>query len=307
MTDATLLPAGRAPARRRKARLGRLDIALAVLAAAGVGYVIWRTAVVLDYRWRWDALWPFVLKRDAATGALAPNLLLQGLMTTIRLAVYGIAIATLIGIVMGLARTSPRLFPRLVSGAYVQLVRNIPPVVFVFIFVFFISSQIMPALGIGAWAERLGPSARWWLGLFVGEVRLIENFTVGLLCLGLFCGAYVTEIVRAGIQSVPRSQIEAGQSLGLSRFDLMRDVVLPQAARNVLPPLANQFIQLIKDSSLVSLVSIQELSFMAVDVQVATQRVFEVFLFTAVLYFLICSSLSLFFGRLERRAAAARR
>lgn len=307
MTDATLSSVGTLPSRRRKARFGRLDVALAFLAIACLAYLVWRTVVVLDYRWRWDAIWPFLLKRDPATGTLAPNLLLQGFMTTIRLAVYGIVMAAAIGTLMGLARTSSRLLPRLIAGAYVHLVRNIPPVVFVFIFVFFISNQIMPALGIGAWAERLGPTARWWLGLLVGEVRLIENFAVGLFCLGLFCGAYVTEIVRAGIQSVPRSQIEAGQSLGLSRLDLVRDIVLPQAMRNVLPPLANQFIQLIKDSSLVSLVSIQELSFMAVDVQVTTQRVFEVFLFTAVLYFVICGSLSLLFARLERRGSAARR
>jgi polar amino acid transport system permease protein len=262
---------------------------------------------VLDYRWRWDSLWPFIVKRDPATGALSANLLLQGFATTIRLAIYGILVAALIGTVMGLARTSRRLLPRLLASAYVQLVRNIPPVVFVFIFVFFISSQIMPALGIAQWAGRLEPTASWWLSILVGEVRLVENFLIGLVCLGVFSGAYVTEIVRAGIQSVPKAQVEAGLSLGLSRFDLMRDVVLPQALRNVLPPLANQFIQLIKDSSLVSLVSIQELSFMAQDVQVSTQRVFEVFIFTAALYFVICFTLSRLFAGLERRAAAARR
>ena len=81
--------------------------------------------------------------------------------------------------------------------------------------------------------------------------------------------------------------------------------MLPQALRNVLPPLAGQFIQLIKDSSLVSLVSIQELSFMAQDIQVATQRVFEVFVFVAAIYFLICFGLSQLFGALESRASRA--
>ena len=101
--------------------------------------------------------------------------------------------------------------------------------------------------------------------------------------------------------------IEAGDSLGMSRADVVRFIVLPQALRNVLPPLAGQFIQLIKDSSLVSLVSIQELSFMAQDIQVATQRVFEVFVFVAALYFVICFGLSQLFGVLERRAARAHR
>ena len=123
----------------------------------------------------------------------------------------------------------------------------------------------------------------------------------------MFSGAYVTEIVRAGIESVPKAQIEAGNSLGMPRNDVVRFIVLPQALRNVLPPLAGQFIQLIKDSSLVSLVSIQELSFMAQDIQVATQRVFEVFVFVAALYFVICFGLSQLFGILERRAARAHR
>ena len=130
---------------------------------------------------------------------------------------------------------------------------------------------------------------------------------LGLLCLSVFSGAYVTEIVRAGIQSVPASQLEAGHSLGLSRLDILRFIVLPQAWRNVLPPMAGQFIQLIKDSSLVSLVSIQELTFSAQDVQVTTQRVFEVFVFVAVVYFVICLSLSRLFARLERRHASSLR
>ncbi len=291
----------------KRTRLGWLDVALALLFCAGAAYLVWRTVVVLDYRWRWDSLWPFVVKIDAKTGAWSANLLLAGLATTIRLAVYGILIAAVIGTIMGLARTSNRLFFRLVSTTYVQLIRNIPPVVFVFIFVFFISSQIMPALGLREQVMHLGATAQWWISLLVGEPRLIENFVIGLLCLAIFSGAYVTEIVRAGLESVPRSQVEAGESLGLSRFDLMRDVILPQALRNVLPPLANQFIQLIKDSSLVSLVSIQELSFMAQDVQVATQRVFEVFIFVAVLYFVVCFTLSRLFAGLERRALAVRR
>jgi polar amino acid transport system permease protein len=111
--------------------------------------------------------------------------------------------------------------------------------------------------------------------------------------------------VRAGLESVHKSQIEAGNSLGMSRLDIARFIVLPQALRNVLPPMAGQFIQLIKDSSLVSLVSIQELTFMAQDVQVTTQRVFEVFVFVAVVYFVICFSLSQLFSALERRYSRA--
>lgn len=296
---------GRRPPPRRRRGLSRTDLALLAVTAALFAYMAWRTNAVLDYRWNWSTVWPFVLKTDPVSGRLSPNIILEGLFTTLRLAVWGILIATLIGLVMGLMRVSARLLPRLVSGTYVMLIRNIPPVVFVFIFVFFIASQIMPPLGIGDRVRAAGPATQWWLSLLFGDPRLIENFIVGMICLSIFSGAYVTEIVRAGLQSVPRSQVEAGDSLGLSRRDVMRFVVFPQALRNVLPPLAGQFIQLIKDSSLVSLVSIQELSFMAQDVQLATQRVFEAFILAAALYFVVCFSLSRAFEGLERRAARA--
>ncbi len=171
----------------------------------------------------------------------------------------------------------------------------------------FIASQIMPTLAIGDRVRSLSPTWQWWISILFGTPKLIDNFLLGLICLSVFSGAYVTEIVRAGLESVPRAQIEAGDSLGLSRMDVMRFVVLPQAMRNVLPPMAGQLIQLIKDSSLVSLVSIQELTFMAQDVQITTQRVFEVFVFVAAIYFLICFSLSQVFGSLERRYARTRK
>ena len=262
---------------------------------------------MLDYRWNWSTIWPFVIKTDPISGRWVPNLLIEGLFTTIRLAVWGILFAGVLGTLMGLARTSRFLLLRLIADSYVMLIRNIPPVVFVFVFVFFIASQIMPALGIGDRVRAASPAVQGWISFLFGPTKLIDNFFLGLICLSVFSGAYVTEIVRAGIESVPRNQIEAGDSLGMSRTDVVRFIVLPQALRNVLPPLAGQFIQLIKDSSLVSLVSIQELSFMAQDIQVATQRVFEVFVFVAVLYFVICFGLSQAFGALERRARRAYR
>lgn len=265
-----------------------------------------RASENFQYRWNWSSVWPFIIRVDPETGRWAPNVLLQGLFTTIRLALWGILLATLIGVVMGWARTRKRLLPRLIGASYVMLVRNIPPVVFVFIFVYFISSHFMPALRL---ADRVRTWPTEWQSMvewLFGPVAMLDNFLLGLICLSVFSGAYVTEIVRAGLQSVPRQQIEAGQSLGLSGFDQFRYVVLPQAFRTVLPALAGQLIQLIKDSSLVSLVSIQELTFMAQDVQVSTQRVFEVFVLIAVVYFVLCLGLSTLFRRLELRSARGR-
>ena len=126
------------------------------LVLAGVGYLAWRTNSVFNYRWDWSTVWPFIFRLDAQTGRWVPNILVEGFFTTIRLAVYGIVIAAVIGTLMGMARNSRRLFLRLLSGAYVMLIRNIPPVVFVFAFcesVAFLSLMV-PAtiilLGLGA-------------------------------------------------------------------------------------------------------------------------------------------------------------
>ena len=289
----------------RKTRWSWVDAALILACAGFFGFLLWRADAVFHYKWNWASVWPFVFRFDVETGKWVPNLLVDGLLTTLRLAFWGILFASVIGIVMGLARTSRRLLLRLIGSAYVMLIRNIPPVVFVFVFVYFIASQILPKIAFGDRVMELSPAWQWWISIFVGTPKLIDNFMLGLICLSVFSGAYVTEIVRAGLQSVPRSQIEAGDSLGLSRLDVTRYVVLPQALRNVLPPMAGQLIQLIKDSSLVSLVSIQELTFMAQDVQVSTQRVFEVFVLAGAIYFVICFSLSRLFGNLERRYARA--
>ena len=295
----------RRPRKKGLAAWSWLDSVLLLAVLAILGYFAWKTATVFKYKWDWSTIWPFIYRFDTATGRWVPNLLVEGFLTTIRLAVWGILFAGILGTLMGLARKSNRLLFRLLGGSYVMLIRNIPPVVFVFVFVFFIASQIMPKIALGDSVGRLSDTAQWWIGLLFGSPKLIDNFLLGLICLSVFSGAYVTEIVRAGLESVPRAQIEAGESLGLSRLDIMRFIVLPQALRNVLPPMAGQFIQLIKDSSLVSLVSIQELTFMAQDVQVTTQRVFEVFVFIACVYFVICFTLSRLFAHLERRHARA--
>lgn len=291
---------------RRHLRLHWLDLAFCLVLAVAVSYLTWRVNVVFRYKWNWAAVWPFVLRLDSSTGQWVPNLIVDGLLTTVRLAFWGIVLAGSIGGVMGIARNSKRPLFRWLSGTYVMLIRNTPPVVFIFVFVFFVASQWMHVLAIGEQITKLPQVWQWLITLLFGPVRLMDNFFLGLICLAIFSGAYVTEIVRAGIESVPKSQIEAAQSLGMSKLDVMRFVVLPQAFRNVVPPMAGQFIQLIKDSSLVSLVSIQELTFMAQDVQVSTQRVFEVFVFVAFIYFTICFVLSLLFAGMEKRFSRSR-
>ncbi|MDE0097045.1 MAG: amino acid ABC transporter permease [Gammaproteobacteria bacterium] len=293
--------------RNKKTRWSWIDLLVIAAVIAFVVFVVVRVETVLRYTWNWGHVMPFLAYVDEDTGRWVTNLLLEGLILTMRLAVIGIVISALIGVVMGLCRISNNLFLRMVARTYVELVRNTPPLVFIFIFYFFLSSQLMPLLGVDDLARSDSEFVQWMVRMVAGDPSLFSNFVAGLISLSLFEGAYITEIVRAGIQSIPRGQWEAGKSMGLSGFDVMRNVILPQAVSRIMPPLANQFIILIKDSSIVSLISIQELTFMAVEVGVSTSRVFEVWILTAVMYFVICYACVIVFNWLERRAERSKR
>ena len=283
-----------------------IDVVVIVGAIALVAYLFRQVETVMVYKWHWSFLPEYILRWDEEQQAYAPNLLLKGLAMTFRLAIWSMILASLIGIVMGIMRTSRRLFPRMISRLFVETVRNMPPVVFIFVFYFFISSQLVPLLGIDEISTKASPETLQVLVLLLGPPELFSNIISGVICLAIFEAAYITEIVRAGIQSVGRGQFEAGEAIGLTRFQVMRWVVLPQAIQRVIPPLAGQFITLIKDSSIVSLISIQELTFLAQEVAYSTQYVFEIWLFVAAVYFCICYSLALLFGRLERRLSVYR-
>ena len=295
------------PYQPRKRRLHWLDLIILALLLGLLGYIYYRVETVLNYTWDWSFLPQYLVRWDQEQQSWAANILLQGLLTTLRLSIWSMLLAALIGALMGIMRTAKRLLPRLIARVYVELIRNIPPLVFIFVFYFFISSQLMPWLGIEEFVRHASPEALSVLEWLFGPAELLENIISGIICLALFEGAYVTEIVRAGIQAIPRGQREAGLSIGLSRWAVMRYVILPQAIQKVIPPLANQFITLIKDSSIVSLISIQELTFLGTEVSVSTSRVFETWIAVAGLYFIICYSLALLFGRLEKRLAVERR
>jgi len=290
-----------------KRRLTAIDFALFGLLASLVIYSVYRVNDVLVYDWNWPRVLGFLVKFDEESQSWAANLLLQGLATTLRLAVWATVLATLVGVVMGYWRTCENLALRIISRIYVELIRNIPPVVFIFIFYFFISSQIFPALGIES-LDTQGNFAQSGLFHFAfGEPGLFSNFLAGMVCLALFEGAYITEIVRAGIQSTPRGQWEAARAIGLSHFNVLRDIIIPQAVRKILPPLAGQFITLIKDSAIISLISIQELTFIANEVASTTTRVFETWILVGSMYFVLCYSFALLFAHLERRARRGHR
>ena len=201
--------------------------------------------------------------------------LLIGLWITLKISAASLVFALALGLVAGLGRVASNPAARNLAATYVELVRGTPLLVQIFIMYF-----------------------------FFGSVLELSPFTAGVAALSVFTGAYVAEIVRAGIEAVPRGQMEAARSLGMNYAQAMRHVILPQALRKTLPPLAGQFINLIKDSSLVSIIAITDLTKAGREIVSSTFAPFEVWFTVALMYLALTGSLSLLVRRLERRMSA---
>jgi len=228
-------------------------------------------------------------------------MLIIGLLTTLRLSFWGTLFAAFLGTVMGLARTGESLFNRLFSRIYVELMRNTPPLVIIFIFYFFFSEPLMQAVGLEEWLASLSHQGRAVFTLLFSRPEYASSFFAALATLAIFEGAYITEIVRAGIQAVPKGQWEAARALGFTRWQQMRHIIFPQALRQILPPLSGQFIALIKDSSIVSVISIQELTFMGTELMSSTYLTIEIWIVVTLLYLLMTLPCSLLVRHLEVR------
>jgi len=268
-----------------------------------LAYITYRLSVGLHYHWDWSVIPNYLLRWDEEKRRWVTNILLDGFFTTIRLSIWAILFATMIGVVVGILRTRKRLLFRMIGRSYVELIRNIPPLVLVFIFYFFISDQLMLMLGVDEFIRnRSGVTAKF-LSFTIAPPALFTSFLSGVFTVALFQGAYIAEIVRAGIQSIDNEQWEASAALGFTWLQQMRLIVLPQATKRVLPPLTNEFINTIKYSSIVSIISIQELTFQGMQVMSSTQRTNEVWLTISLMYFLLCFAVSLFARRLESAMA----
>jgi polar amino acid transport system permease protein len=287
--------------RKKKTRITVLDIVIALLLVAVGVYIFYRVRVGLNYHWNWGVIPQYLFRYDEERDRWVMNLLMEGLKTTLALSVWSIVLATIIGTVMGLFRVSGDLFKRLVGRTYVELIRNIPPLVLVFIFYFFVSDQIIPVLGVDDFVRSRSERFQAVLAVFSTRPELFSQFLSAVITISLFEGAYITEIVRAGIESIEKGQWEASYALGLSWWQQMRHVVLPQAMQRILPPLAGEFINTIKNSSIVSVISIQELTFQGMELMAASLLTFEVWLTIAGLYLGVCLLLSLAVSRLETR------
>jgi polar amino acid transport system permease protein len=281
--------------------LTRIDVLILAILAGVTVYLSLRIGGALNYDWRWELIPDYIIRYREDRNEWFANLLLQGLFATIRISIYAGILAVFLGTMLGIARCAENLTVRMLARTYLELLRNIPPVVIIFIFFFFLSQQLIDALDLNAWSRDVARSdaAPVW-ELFFGEMRRFPSLISGVIVLAMFEAAFVGEIVRAGIQSVPKGQREAARAIGMSRSQEMRYVVMPQALRKVVPPMANQFISLIKDSSIISLISVQELTYKTVELVASTRLIFEAWITTAAFYFILCFGLSLLFRRLEK-------
>jgi His/Glu/Gln/Arg/opine family amino acid ABC transporter permease subunit len=214
-----------------------------------------------------------------------PFLMIQGFLGignfvggTLRLAVPSIVLGFVLGIFIGIARLAPRWWIRAAATAYVEFFRGVPLVMVIF-----------------------------WMWFIIPIVlkTSIPEFGVALTAFVVFEAAYLGEIVRAGIQSVPRGQVEAATALGLTSGQGMRFVILPQALKNMIPSLVTQFIVLFKDTSLASIIGFMDLTKAAQVVNNREIRPFPIYLFIAVIYWVCTYSMSRYARHLERRIGPA--
>lgn len=202
--------------------------------------------------------------------------LLNGLWVTLKISVISLFFATLLGLIAGLMRISTNPACQNLSFVYIGLIRGTPLLVQIFIMYF-----------------------------FVGTMLNLDRFSAGVMALSIFTGAYIAEIVRSGIQSISPGQMEAARSLGMSYPKAMTHVILPQAFKRTLPPMAGQLINLIKDSSLVSVIAITDLTKAGREAISGSFATFEVWITVAGLYLILTTLLSWVIRRIEKRLAAS--
>ncbi|MFT3850333.1 MAG: amino acid ABC transporter permease [Propionivibrio sp.] len=215
----------------------------------------------LHYGWNWPAIWAYRQK------------FMQGWLMTLAISAAALLVSVLVGVVIALARRARFLPLRYAAVLYVEVIRGTPLLVQILILFYVVAN----AVGV-------------------------ENrYVVGVLALSLFAGAYLAEMVRAGIESIRDSQLESARAIGLTRGQTYRYVVFPQVVRQLIPPLTGQFASIIKDSSLLSIIALNEFTLNAQEVNAFTYSTLESYLPLAAGYLLLTLPISLFSRILERK------
>lgn len=262
-----------------------------------LAWLAWRVLFEFRYDWHWSEMPRYLVYRDES--GLHAGVLLRGLWLTVKLAVWASAGAIVLGLALALGRLSDLYYLRLMSRAAVEVCRNIPPLVLVFIAFYFLSAVLIPWNQVSGAIAHWPPAARSALEAAAVRSRDLGVFLPAVTALAVYEAAYFSEIFRGAITAVDRGQWEASWCLGLSRFQRLRCVILPQAFRKSAPQMAGQFISTVKESSIVSVVSLAELTYSGQQLSTTIHRLFEVWLTVAALYFIFNFGLSALFRRLE--------
>ncbi len=211
----------------------------------------------------------------------AYRFVIGGLTVTLRITLFSFVISVILGLLAGLGRISRNFVLRNIAIAYVEFIRGVPIVVLILMIAFSIAPAVAGLFGLAS--SSIPPEARF------------------IFALSIIYGAFIAEVFRAGVESIPKGQMEAGRSLGLSHTQTMRTIILPQAVRVVLPALGNDFIALLKDSALATLLGVRDLTQAGRLYTGRTFRFDETFLVLTMLYLTGTLTLSLGVQRLQRR------
>ena len=230
--------------------------------------------------------WGVFLQETPEGGTRYWELLVSGLGWTLAVSAAAWSIALVLGSVIGTVRTTPNAWLTRLGNAWVELFRNIPLLVQMFLWYFVVPEFVPP---LKRWVVAADPSH--------------AQFLSAVLCLGLFTSARVAEQVRAGIQSLPRGQRMAGMALGLTQLQVYRYVLLPMAFRIVIPPLTSETMNLIKNSSIALTIGLAELTFRAREIGEFTFNFFEAFSAATLIYVAIAMAANRVMARVERRTA----
>ncbi|MBO8126641.1 MAG: amino acid ABC transporter permease [Firmicutes bacterium] len=230
----------------------------------------------MDYEFNWLVLWEY---RD---------LLLEGLVLTIKLSAISIVLSTIVGTIFGIMRLSKSLIIRLIASSYVEFFLNTPLIIQLFFWYFALPMALPGWLQSWLWAHNY-------------------EFIASVIGLTIYTSTFIAEAVRAGIQSIDKGQREAALASGLTGFQTLWYVILPQAIRIVIPPVVNQFLNLTKNSSLAMTIAVPELTYQAQAIESLTFRGFEAFTAATLIYICLTLTISLVMGKVERWAAKGQR
>lgn len=210
--------------------------------------------------------------------------LLDGLLMTLKLSALSWVFAVLLGILVGALRTVPFRPLRALATAYVEFFRNVPLLVWLFFWYFGVP-------------EALPEPARQWL------IRHGIEFWSAVAGISIYHGARMSEVIRSGIQSIPKTQVEAGISTGLSFFETYRLIIIPIALRLIVPPMTNESVNLLKNSSLAMTIGVAELTFATRQIETYTAKAIEAFTAGTLIYLVLCLGIAWTMNRVERRFA----